>query len=156
MNVTGAFPGLDLGVVHNSGTTPGSVGYNVPLFESPSATIKQVNRQTDDTSSIFSERTWNSSIADEGYFLLDIGTNFAQNMVGSSLTSHNTQSIINRYYTANSFTSDQGAGSIVYIHKGEPQMLSNFSVAVRNPDRSLISSHILQNKNSVFIEVLSP
>ena len=156
VNSTGAFPGLDLGVIHNSGTSTGSIGYNVPLYELPGAVTKQVTRETDDTSSIFSTRTWNSAIADEGYFLLDIGTNFTQNMVGSALTSHNTQSIINRYYTANSFTSDQGAGSIVYTHRGEPQMLSEFSVAVRNPDRSLISNHILQEKNSVFMEVMTP
>ena len=103
---------------------------------------------------VFSSRTWNTSVADEGYFVLDIGTNFTQNLIASNLTSHNTQSIINRYYTANSFTSDEGGGSILYEHVGEPIMLSDFNIAIRNPDRSLISSHILQQKNSVFIEVI--
>tara|TARA_R110000744_G_scaffold172085_1_gene290571 strand:- start:1561 stop:3525 length:1965 start_codon:yes stop_codon:yes gene_type:complete len=147
INSTGAFPGLDLGVVH------AKANYSRPIW-GDAATGGGVDRQTDDVSSIFSTRTWNTSIADEGYFILDIGTNFTQNLVASNLTSHNTQSIVNRYYTANSFTSDQGAGSIMYQHSGEPIMLSDFNIAIRNPDRSLISSHILQPKNSVFVEII--
>ena len=88
-----------------------------------------------------------------GYFILDIGTNFTQNLIGANLTTHSTQSIINRYYTANSFTSDNGAGSVIYTHTGEPQMLSNFNVAIRNPDRTLVSGSILQDKNTVFIGI---
>lgn len=150
INTTGAFPGLDLGVIH------ASANYSRPIQAASGLAGGNVDRQTDDVSSIFSNRAWNSSIADEGYFILDIGTNFTQNLIASNLTSHNTQSIINRYYTANSFTSDQGSGSIVYTHVGEPIMLSEFNIAIRNPDRSLVSSHILQEKNSVFIEILKP
>ena len=148
VNTTGALPGLDLGVVH------ASADYTRPIWGDPANAKSGVERQTDDVSSIFSTRTWNTSVADEGYFVLDIGTNFTQNLIASNLTSHNTQSIINRYYTANSFTSDEGNGSILYEHKGEPIMLSEFNIAIRNPDRTLVSSHILQQKNSVFIEVV--
>jgi len=63
-------------------------------------------------------------------------------------------SIVNRYYTQNSFTSDQGAGSIAYTHVGEPQLLSNLNVSVLNPDRSFVSSNILQDKNTIFVEVI--
>ena len=77
-------------------------------------------------------------------------------MVSSGLTTTTTQSIINRYYTANSFTSDQGAGAIVYTHRGEPQMLSNFKVQVLNPDNSLVDPTVLAEKNTVFVEILKP
>jgi hypothetical protein len=150
VNTTGALPGLDLGVVH------ANANYSRPVQGGAGGVgaLSDVNRQTDDTSSIFSQRTWNTSVADEGYFVLDMSTNFTQNLIASNLSSHNTQSIINRYYTANSFTSDQGAGSIMYEHSGEPIMLSEFNIAIRNPDRTLVAPHILQQKNSIFVEIL--
>ena len=150
VNCTGAFPGLDLGV--DSSNT--AMGYSRPIYGVPGGTTQSVARQTDDVASIFSSRAWNTSVVDMGYFILDIGTNFTQNLIGANLTTHSTQSIINRYYTANSFTSDNGAGSVIYTHTGEPQMLSNFNVAIRNPDRTLVSGSILQDKNTVFIEVI--
>jgi len=33
-------------------------------------------------------------------------------------------------------------------------MLSNFQVRVLNPDRSNVDPHVLQDKNTVFIEVI--
>lgn len=148
VNITGAFPGLDLGVVHDDTL------YGTPVFQAPTGTPANVAQRTNDVSSIFSSRTFNSSLADEGYFLLDIRSNIQQKLVSSSLSTTHTQSIINRYYTANSFTSDTGNGSILYTHVGEPQLLSNFQVTIRNPDRTLVDNHILQPKNTVFIEVV--
>ena len=150
VNITGAFPGLDLGVVHDDTL------YGTPVYSAPGGVPANVAQRTNDVSSIFSSRTFNSSLADEGYFLLDIKSNIQQKLVSSSLTTSHTQSIINRYYTANSFTSDTGNGSILYTHSGEPQLLSDFQITIRNPDRSLVDSHILQNKNTVFLEVVKP
>ena len=152
VNITGALAGLDVGVVKS---TVGQ-GYSQPIFQPPTAPFPRTYQNTDDVTSIFSTRSWNSALADEGYFLIDVGTNFQQNLVAGDLTSNNTQSIVNRYYTASSFTSDQGAGSIIYTHKGTPQILSSFRVNVLNPDRSSVSSHMLQNKNTVFMEVIKP
>ena len=98
VNITGAFPGLDLGVVHDDTL------YGTPVFQAPTGTPANVAQRTNDVSSIFSSRTFNSSLADEGYFLLDIR--------------------------------------------------SNFQVTIRNPDRTLVDNHILQPKNTVFIEVV--
>ena len=148
VNITGAFPGLDLGVIHDDTL------YGTPVFQAPTGIPPNVAQRTNDVTSIFSSRTFNSSLADEGYFLLDIRSNIQQKLVSSSLSTTHTQSIINRYYTANSFTSDTGNGSILYTHVGEPQLLSNFQVTIRNPDRTLVDNHILQPKNTVFIEVV--
>lgn len=150
VNVTGGFPGLDLGVVHDDEL------FATPVFADPTGTIKNIAQKTNDVSSIYSSRTFNSSLAEAGYFLLDIQSNIQQKLVSSKLATTHTQSIINRYYTANSFTSDTGNGSILYTHVGEPQMLSSFKVTVRNPDRSLVDGHILQPKNTVFLEVIKP
>ena len=152
VNTTGALLGLDMGVVHSSAgfSKPKQAPLGVPAGNGESA----IPSVTTDVSSIYSSTTWNTAPASEGYFLLDIATNFQQSMVGQTLTNTSTQSIVNRYYTADSFTSDQGAGSIVYQHKGEPQMLSSFKVQVLNPDRSVTAEHVLQEKNTVFIEIM--
>ena len=148
VNITGAYPGLDIGVQHNNDN------YSEPIFHNFNAATNNTVGTTASTS-IFSQRVWNSSLADEGYFLVEVSPNFNQNLVGGvGKKSKNTMSIVNRYYTQNSFTSDQGAGSIAYTHSGESQLLSNISVAVRNPDRSFVNSNILQPKNTVFIEVI--
>ena len=154
VNTTGALPSIDVGVVHSN------AGFSTPIQADPTIAKGEGGMSVpviiQDVLSIFSQRTWNTSPATEGYFLLDIATNFQQNMIGSTLKNTSTQSIVNRYYTADSFTSDQGQGSIVYEHKGEPQMLSSFRVKVLNPDRTLTAEHILQPKNTVFIEVIKP
>ena len=151
VNITGAYPGLDLGVVHHSKNFSTPVYYDFNGVEENSDGNTLIS--TSDTTSIFSNRIWNTSLADHGYFLIDVATNFNQNLVGKATTTSNTQSIVSRYYTANSFTSDQGAGSIIYEHRGEPQMLSSFDVRVRNPDRTFVDDHVLGNKNTVFINV---
>jgi hypothetical protein len=152
INTTGALPSLDVAVVHSS------AGFSYPIRADPTNPVAQGGMSTpvitEDVQSIYSSRTWNSAPASHGYFLLDIATNFQQSMVGQTLKNTSTQSIVNRYYTADSFTSDQGQGSIVYQHKGEPQMLSNFRVQVLNPDRTYTAEHILQERNTVFIEIV--
>jgi len=149
VNMTGAFPGLDIGVQHNN------LNYSQPVFHNLNGDDLDSTISTQDSTSIFSTRVWNSSLADEGYFLVEVSPNFNQNMVGASgVKSKNTMSIVNRYYTQNSFTSDQGAGSISYTHTGESQLLSDLSVAVRNPDRSFVNTNILQDKNTIFVEII--
>ena len=152
--ITGAFPSLDVAVIKSetSFSTPPFSNISlvdVPLIEISNPAIWGIN----------STKTYNNSIADEGYFIVDVSPNFNQNLIGeigSSQSSKSTQSIVNRYYTQNSFTSDQGAGSISYTHSGAPQMLSEFQVRVLNPDRSIVKPSILQDKNTVFIEVIKP
>ena len=150
VNITGAFPSLDVGVI-KSGSA-----YSTP----PTADIETESTTSISNPAIWSinsTKTFNNSVAAEGYFLVDVSPNFNQNLIGgagSGQSSKSTQSIVNRYYTQNSFTSDQGAGSINYTHRGAPEMLSNFQVRVLNPDRSAVDPTILQDKNTVFIEVI--
>lgn len=149
VNITGAFPSLDVGVVKSESR------YSTPPFSN--LTSGSIDISNPAIWSINSTKTYNNDIAAEGYFLVDVSPNFNQNLVGGAGTGQNsksTQSIVNRYYTQNSFTSDQGAGSINYIHTGAPEMLSEFQVRVLNPDRSTVDPHILQDKNTVFIEVI--
>jgi len=164
-NTTSAFEGLDLPVIHSNKyafvapNDPQLGRYSVPRQDPQDGTDVYVS--TPDVASIFSSKTLNDNIADEGYFLVEVGSNFKQNLVGGRLgeggglrTSKDTQSIVNRYYTSGSFTSDQGAGSIVYQHTGEPEMLSNLNIKVRNPNGTFVDLQVLKEKNAVFIEIV--
>jgi len=149
VNITGAFPSLDVGVIKSQ------TRYSTPPFSN--LTSGEIDISNPAIWSISSVKTYNNDVAAEGYFLVDVSPNFKQNLIGGTGTGQNsnsTQSIVNRYYTENSFTSDQGAGSINYTHTGAPEMLSNFQVRVLNPDRSNVDPHVLQDKNTVFIEVI--
>ena len=164
-NTTAGYEGLDLPVRHiNTFTLDGKDfkgEYSVPRYVSPlarngsDAIYTDVFVATNDVKSIFSSRTLNTNIASEGYFLVDVESNFKQDLVGGKgTTSKATQSIVNRYYSDGNFTSDQGAGSIAYVHQGDSQMLSSMNIQIRNPDRSFVSETVLLNKNSVFVEII--
>ena len=82
VNITGAFPSLDVGVI-KSGTA-----YSTP----PTADI-----ETDSVTSISnpaiwsinSTKTFNNSVAAEGYFLVDVSPNFNQNLIGGAGSARN-------------------------------------------------------------------
>lgn len=164
-NTTSAYEGLDLPVIHsNAYPFAGGAATQFGRYSVPRQDAKDGNDvfvSTADVESIFSNKTLNDNIADEGYFLVEVSSNFKQNLIGGRLgdagglkTSRDTQSIVNRYYTSGSFTSDQGAGSIVYEHIGEPQMLSNFGIKVRNPNGTFVADSVLKEKNAIFIEIV--
>ena len=116
---TSAYEGLDLPVKHANAykyippALPTQFGqYSVPRFDDQGTLDTYIS--TSDVESIFSSVTLNDNIADEGYFLIDVASNFKQNMISGKLNgaiqhSTETQSIVNRYYTSGSFTSDQGS-----------------------------------------------
>ena len=66
VQMTEAFPGLDIGVQHNSAY------YSRPIFTGYTTTTDNIAVSTSDTNSITSSRMWNQSLADEGYFIIDV------------------------------------------------------------------------------------
>ena len=85
---------------------------------------------------------------------IDIGTSYNEN-IGSDQTqlsySRNMRGIIDRYYSANSYTSSQG-GDISYIHYGNSFQLQSLKIRISNSDGSVIDD--LGNDNTVFIKVI--
>ncbi len=133
-----------------------------PLFSSGTAG-SGASVSTPDTVAVFASKTYNDSIQDAGYFLVDVSHNFNTDFVagkierpltqGAGTTGHDTLSVVSRYYTANNFVTDQGAGSIVYTHSGAKQNLTDLAIRIKNPDGSFISESTLGDKNSVFISI---
>ena len=147
VNITGGYAGLDVPVIKNNIT-----------YTTPYANNTQISYVgTSITSSLFANRVFNSAPESEGYYLIEIGTNFKQEFIGGSATyMSGVQSIVNRYFTQNSFTSDQGAGSISYIHSGVSQSLTEFNIRVLNPNFMVPAETQLGPKNTIFIQVIKP
>ena len=112
------------------------------------------------TTPIISSREFNNVENNEGYYLLEIGTNIPQRMVGGATneqtTSNKVQSIIGKYYSQNgNFLQDDGSGSIVYEHNSDiPQILSDLNVRILHADLTPPEENEIGPKNSVFLEII--
>ena len=87
-----------------------------------------------------------------GYFYVDVISNFENSITENDNTTRNTVAIVSNYYNANSFTTGTSNDSIIYTHKGQPQKLSNFRVRILDENRQYSSD--LGNNNVVFLEVI--
>ena len=115
--------------------------------------------ETSLTIPIIANREFDVSARDEGFFLIEVGFKFPQMMIGGqfgdNLTNNNIQSIVGKYFTgSNNFLQDTGAGSIIYEHHGEPELLSDLSVRILLPDGSIPSTTELGPKNTIFLEII--
>ena len=148
LNVTDVFDNMDLIVPKDD------------LFYNPS-TPSGAGVATSLTKAIVARREFGISPEDEGYFLIEVGFKFPQSMVGGSVTNsnntsmNNIQSIVGKYYTgSNNFLQDTGAGSITYEHHGSPQLVSDLSIRILNPNGTVPQRVDLGEKNSIFLEIL--
>ena len=111
------------------------------------------------TTPIISQREFDTPNNDEGYYLIEVGMSIPQKMIGgfgagAITTSNKVQGIMGKYFTAGNFLQSQGQGTIVYEHQGDPVLLSDLAVTIRNPDMTLPAENDLGDKNSVFLEVI--
>ena len=155
-HMTDVFDNMDLIVPKNNLFYNPSTPYVAPAG---GAIIPGV--QTSLTKGIIANREFDVGPQDEGYFLIEVGFKFPQSMIGGSVTNsknasmNNIQSIVGKYYTGtNNFLQDSGSGSITYEHHGEPQLVSDLSIRILNPDGTVPSGTDIGPKNSIFIEVV--
>lgn len=146
VNITDIFEGLDIPVAKTD------------RFFAPEASAANPI-ETSLTRSILANREFDVSARDEGFFLIEVGFKFPQTMIGgqygSNLTNNNIQSVVGKYFTGdNNFLQDTGAGSIVYEHFGEPEILTDLNIRVLLPDGSLPSDTELGPKNTIFLEII--
>jgi len=113
---------------------------------------------TSATTPILGDKTFKNDYSNEGYYYIELEMGVQQNLLGSrgdqGFNSNKVHSIVGTYFQSNNFTSDSGAGSIAYIHKGEPQIISNIGVRILDcngvvPDNDLIGQH-----NTIFLELV--
>ena len=103
---------------------------------SPNWAESEKNIVGDNTTSVRAKDPRLLNVADTGYFFVDIDTKMNNRLINGTETKSTIGGIINRYYSINSFTSAEGS-SIVYQHRGEPQLIRSVRVRILNPDMSL-------------------
>mgnify|MGYP003630460055 CR=1 FL=1 len=91
-----------------------------------------------------------NSIISSGYYLLEIHSKFNSTLITSKNTSRSILQIINRYYSINTYTAQEGS-DMVYTHKGEGVYLSSLKIRILNPDQSLAR---VGDDNTVFIKIV--
>lgn len=90
-----------------------------------------------------------------GFYIvnIDIGTTYNEN-IGSDRNqrgySRNIRGVIDRYYSANSYTSSQG-GDIQYIHYGNSMPVSKIKVRFKNSDGTEIKN--IGTDNTIFLKI---
>mgnify|MGYP003121751639 CR=1 FL=1 len=91
-------------------------------------------------------------IVDEGYYQVEVSCGINNTFVNSKEIKSKISSIVSRYYSQNSYTSDDGAGSISYTHRGTPFNLSSFRVRILDSNGDVASN--IGDDNTLFIEVV--
>ena len=143
-NRTAGFESLDTPVQKNT-------NFRIP---NPTGEIS-----TSATLPIFGTRIFANDFSGEGYYLIELDCGIAQDLVGANgnigFNSKKIHSIVSNYFSQGNYTSDQGSGSIGYLHKGNPILLSNFNVRILQADGSVPDPISIGNHNTVFLELIS-
>ena len=126
------------------------------LIALPSNAEGRVAVSADDTNAITAGQGDAVGITTSGFYIadIDIGTSYNESIGSDSLQlayTRNIRAIINRYYSANSYTSSAGNG-ISYIHYGNSFQLSSIKVRLTNSDGTAIQD--LGTDNSIFLKVV--
>lgn len=89
---------------------------------------------------------------ENGYFLIEVQSNFQNDFVTPSQNMNTVQAILSRYYSVGSFTSGTAEDSIVYTHRGAPLVLSSFNIRILNPEKEVATG--IGTDNSVYITLV--
>jgi len=150
-NITGALATID-GILNKSAA--GNAAFPIVPFVGET--------ENNFTTPILSNRTFDESDNDEGYYMIEVGVKMPQKLiggferVGGQTTSNAIQAIVGKFYTSGNFLQSQGEGIIAYTHVGEPQLVRDLSVRVLHPNFSLPTNEDLGNRNSIFLEIIKP
>ena len=151
VETTGQFPGMDL-VVNSVAAAHGQPGNWMHPFLNTTGIASSV------TTPIIGTTQFNGSSVNDGFYMINIGVNLPQEMIGSnefgSTNSNTLQSIVGKFYTQGNFLQDEGSGSITYTHVGSPQLLSTLDVQVLNGDGTTPDNTDLGNNSTIFLEVV--
>ena len=142
IHTTTAFQGIDVPVKKNDD------------FATPNTTGKI---STNDTTPMLGTKVFSSDVENEGYYLVELDFPCQQDFVGgdnNGWSSNKINSIVSNYQTMGSFTSDQGQGSVNYVHQGAPVDISSFHIRILNSNGNVPQDGYLGDKNNIFLEVI--
>ena len=92
------------------------------------------------------------SALDNGYYLIELTSNFYTNKISGENQTRNIMGIVSRFYQQDSFTSSiDGEGTFTYVHKGEPITISSIGCRILNAQHQLATN--LKDNNTVFLQL---
>ncbi len=111
------------------------------------------NIATQTTLSIYADKDNQPDTEDheeKAYFKVEVDMGINNDLINTK--NPKVKSIMNRYYTVDSYTTSYGEGDITYQHKGDPVKVSSVGIRILKPDGTL--SDDIGNSNSVFLEII--
>jgi len=151
---------IEMGIGKGQKRTAGFESLDTPVQKNANFRIPNPagDISTNATLPIFGNRVFANDFTSEGYYLIEIDCGIAQDLVGATgnigFNSTKIHSIVSNYFSQGSYTSDQGSGSIGYIHKGTPVLLSNFNVRILQSDGAVPDPINIGNHNTIFLELV--
>ena len=140
--ITGGFESLDTPVQKNTD------------FRKPNPTGEVA---TNATEPIFGDVIFNNNYGNEGYFYIELSLGVNQSLTGghgaTSFNSNKIHSIVGTYFQTNNYTSDNGSGSINYIHSGDDLLISGVGVRVLNAQGEVPQDNELGENNTIFLQL---
>jgi len=89
---------------------------------------------------------------DTPYFRVDIECSVRNKIVGEKTLFNNTFAIVGRYYELNSYNAGTSADSLVYVHKGEPVVMSSLNVRILDNEGKMPVR--LGADNTIYLQVV--
>jgi len=152
------FP-ITMSLVDGESTTGGFESIDTPVqknadFRNPHGTGEIA---TNETEPIFGDIVFANNYANEGYYFVELSLGIKQSLVGgygsNGFNSSKIHSIVGTYFQNNNYTTDSGAGSIPYIHKGEDIMISGIGVRILNSEGQVPQDNEIGEHNTVFLQL---
>ena len=86
-----------------------------------------------------------------GYFLIEVKSNFQNNFITTDENRANMMAIVSRYYEKDAYTVATAEDGLMYIHQGEPMLLSSFDVRILDADKNLATN--IGKDSTVFLNI---
>tara|TARA_R110000823_G_scaffold18907_1_gene58795 strand:- start:682 stop:2448 length:1767 start_codon:yes stop_codon:yes gene_type:complete len=152
-NITANFTGVDYNIKKPSSAT---LPDRLTLMTVPA--LSDINGTTNSMVEIFGEKMFSQGIAESGYFLIEADLGLYSDFIGQQKTSNKIKGILNRYYSANSYTSGGAETAIPYVHKGLPLQIKTIKIRILDPSQrpASESEEGIGADNTVFITVRQP
>ena len=93
-----------------------------------------------------------SGTSDFGYFLIEVEAQFDNNYLTPTGNNRHIVAIVSKYYLKENYTSSTSADSIMYIHKGPPQLLSSFKCRILNSNKKVPEN--IGDDNTIILEIV--
>ena len=93
-----------------------------------------------------------SGKSDFGYFLIEVEAQFDNNYLTPDGNRRHIVAIVSKYYLKENYTSSTSADSIMYVHKGPPQLLNSFRCRILDSNKNVPEN--IGDDNTIILEIV--